>query len=101
MTKNLSFGPDFGSFWPKLRPKKPFSRDLPPLDVIHCCKLSLYAISRKKNKINLRKWQKSSLRLDLGSFGPNLGPKFFCVYFTSTRCQVLFQALIVCNFKEN
>ena len=32
---------------------------LPPLDVMLCCKLSLYAILRKTNKPNLRKWQKT------------------------------------------
>ena len=26
---------------------------------LHCCKLSLYAISRKTNELKLRKWQKS------------------------------------------
>ena len=36
-----------------------FTWILPPLDVRHCCKLSLYAISRKTNKPNLRKWQKT------------------------------------------
>ena len=57
--------------------QKTFLWVLPLLDVIHCCKLSLYAIffkklinvrqccklslhaiSRKHNKVNLRKWQK-------------------------------------------
>ena len=32
---------------------------LPLLDVRNCCKLSLYAISRKTNEPNLRKWQKN------------------------------------------
>ena len=31
---------------------------LPLQNVMHCCKLSLYAISRKTNEANLRKWPK-------------------------------------------
>ena len=45
-----------------------FSLVLPLLDVIDCCKLSSYAISRKTNKPKLRKWQKKP------SFGPKVGP---------------------------
>ena len=44
-------------FWPNL--PKTFLCILPLLDVIHCCKLSLHAISRKTNAWNLRKWQKT------------------------------------------
>ena len=47
---------------------KIFSWTSPLLDVRHSCKLSLYAISRKTNKPNLRKWQKKP------SFGPNFDP---------------------------
>ena len=39
-----------------------FSGVLPLLDVTHCCKLSLYVISRKTNKSNLRKWQKTQFQ---------------------------------------
>ena len=45
------------------------------------------------------------------NFGPGFGPFWpkFCsqnffrefVGFTSTRCYALFQAITVCNFKEN
>ena len=41
---------------------------LPLLDIRNCCKLSLYAISRKTNKSDLTKWQKKTLVL-----GPILG----------------------------
>ena len=51
MTKKPNLGPNFG---PKI-----FLRVLPLLDVIHSCKPSLHAISRKTNKPNLRKWQKT------------------------------------------
>ena len=54
--KNPNFGPDFGPFRPKVGPQKYFLWILPLLHVIHCCKLSLYAILRKTNKPNLRKW---------------------------------------------
>ena len=55
MAKKPNFGPDFGSFWPKFGTQIFFSGVLPPLDVIHCYKLSLYAISRKTNEPHLSK----------------------------------------------
>ena len=51
------------------------------LDVFHCCKLSLYALSRKTNEPNLRKWQKPSVKTEFGPFSPNLGPKKFSCGF--------------------
>ena len=48
--------------------QKFFSRILPPLEVTHCCKLSLYVNSKKTKKTHLRKWQKKT------SFIPNFGP---------------------------
>ena len=47
------------------------------LDVIHCCKVSLHAISRESNEPNLRQWQKSWFRARFCPFCPNLGLKFF------------------------
>ena len=58
MVKKTNFGPDFGPFWPKFGPQKKLSWVLPLTDVIHCCNVSLYAISKKTNEQNLRKWQK-------------------------------------------
>ena len=52
-----NFGPDFGPFWPKSDSKKIFVWVLTILDATHC--ISLYAISRKTTKANLRKWQKT------------------------------------------
>ena len=67
----LNFGPNFGQFDPDLGPEI-FSWILPLLVVRHCCNLSLYAISRKTNEPNLRKWQKNP------NFRPKFGsPKFF------------------------
>ena len=57
--KKPSFGPDLGLFWPKIGSQNFFLWVLPLLDIIHCCKLSFYAISRKTNEPNLRKWQKT------------------------------------------
>ena len=57
--KKRNFEPDFGLFGPNLG-RQIFLWVLPPLDVRHCCKLSLYAISRKTNDTNLRKWRKTS-----------------------------------------
>ena len=39
--------------------------DVRNVDVRNCCKLSLYAISRKAHEPNLRKWQKTSHSLDI------------------------------------
>ena len=56
------------NFKPKFGPQKLFGGILPLLDVRHCCKLSLYTISRKTNEPILRKWQKT---LILGSILPH------------------------------
>ena len=55
--------------------QKLFSWILSPLDVRHCCKLSLYAISKKTNEPNLRRWQKPSFAPP--PFGLNLDHQFF------------------------
>ena len=60
-----NFGPNFG-------PQKSFSWVFPLLVVRNCSKLSSYAIYKKSNKPNLRKWWKTFF-----PFGPNLGPQFF------------------------
>ena len=51
MEENLVSGPNLGPNF--------FSLVLPLLEVRHCCKLSLYALSRKTIEPNLRKWQKT------------------------------------------
>ena len=77
--KKTNFEPGLGQFWPKVGPPKKIFMSLPLLEVIHCCKLSLYAISRKTNEPNLRKWQKYLvLSLMFGPFSPNSAAKFFC-----------------------
>ena len=58
MTKNLVSDPILFPLAQIWAPKFFFLWILPLLDVNHCCKLSLYAISRKTNEPNLRKWQK-------------------------------------------
>ena len=71
--KKTNLGPDFGLFGPNLGAKK-ILLVLTPLNVRHCYKLLLYAISQKTNEQNLRKWQKkTSFRNDFGTFGPNSG----------------------------
>ena len=66
----------FGLFWPNVGPQNFFPWVLPLLDVINFYKLPLYAISRKTNEPNLKKWQKNpSFGVDFGPFDPNLGPK--------------------------
>ena len=75
--KKPNFGSDFSPFLPKFGAQNVFSWAWPLLDAMHCYKLSLYAISRRTNEPNLRKWKKTSFGLDFGPVGPNLGPKFF------------------------
>ena len=74
MAKNLVYGPILAQMWsPKI-----FLWALPLLDVMHWCKLSLYAISRKTSGSKLRKWQKKpSFGPDFGPFGPNLSRRIF------------------------
>ena len=94
-----SFRPSFG---PNLGLHYFFSSVLPLRDVRHCCKLLLYAISRKTNETNIRKCKK---KLILGTIFACLAkiwiPKFFFISVSSSGCLSLWQAIIVCNFKEN
>ena len=53
-------GLQFGSFATKFWFSKFLTWLLPTLDVRHCCNLYLYAISRKTNNSNSRKWRKTS-----------------------------------------
>ena len=77
MAKNLVSGPILARFGPNLVPQI-FLWVLPLLDVMHCCKLSLYAISRKNNAQTLSKWKKTYFSgLILASLAENLGPKNF------------------------
>ena len=76
MAKNL-FPARFCALWPKFCPLKFLLWVLLLLDVIHCCKLSLHAVSRKTNEPNLRKWQKTSFGPDFGPFSPKSGCQFF------------------------
>ena len=59
MAKNLALGPILDCFGP-ISVLKTFLWVLPQLDVIHYCKLSLYAIWTKNNEPNLVKWQKKT-----------------------------------------
>ena len=75
--KKPNFGPNYGPLDPNLD-LQTFFMGLPLPDVRHCCKLSLYVISRKTNEWNLRKWQKHLIKgPDFGSFSPNLCLHFF------------------------
>ena len=76
MVKKLVSGPILSPLAQIWAPKF-FSWTLLLLDVKHCCKLSLYAFSRKTNELNLRKWQKSSFGPNFDLFGLNLGHQFF------------------------
>ena len=71
-SKKLAFKPDFDPFLPKYGPNI-FSFFFflwlsPLLNVMHCCKLSMYTISRKINESN---WENEKKPLVLGSiFAP-------------------------------
>ena len=80
MAKNLVLGPVLAQIWAQ----RFFWWILPVLDVRHCCKVSLYAISRKTNEPSLRKWQKTQFWAQFWlKFGP---PNFFCGFYL---CQYL------------
>ena len=73
MVKKTNYGSNFS---PNMGSKN-FFWVLPLEDFIYCCKLSLYAISRKT-------WENSvetNFRLNCDSFGTNLAPKFFSPVF--------------------
>ena len=94
-----NFRPNFG---PNLDPQM-FFVDLPLLDIRHCCKLSLCAISRENYKINLRKWQKKlSFGPDFGPFDLNLRPKcFFSLDIVASYHCMQFQGKLIKQTWEN
>ena len=57
------------------------------LDVIHCCKLSLYAILRKTNQPNSIKWQKPSFWPRLPNFLWFRQPWDVMVSYHHVQCQ--------------
>ena len=67
-------------FWPVLTQifsPKPFCESFFLIDVIHCCKESLYSILMKTNVSNMKNDKYPSFGPDFGLFGPNFGPKNF------------------------
>ena len=70
---------DFDLLWLKFGPQKIFLCILPQLDVIHSCKLSLYAI--QKNLMNQTsengKKNPPSFGSKFDAFGPNWGHQTF------------------------
>ena len=82
MTKNLVSGLILASL-AQIWATKIFPWILPLLDVRRCCKLSLYAISRKTNEKNLRKWQKTLFQAWFWLLWPKFGPKNFFSWILS------------------
>ena len=67
-----------------------FSWILSLLHVRCCCKLSLYAISRKINELNLRKWQKTQFPDRFCPFEPNVPPRFlFHRFYTNCMSDIV------------
>ena len=95
------FGTQFWPLWHKFEPPQKFSRVLTLLDVEHCCKLSLYGISKKTNESKLKNGKNLVSGLILALLTQIRFPNSFSVGFTSTMCHKLLQAVTVCNFKEN
>ena len=86
----------FWPLWHKFWPKKLFSWILPLLDVRNCYKLSLCASSRKTNKPNLRKWQKSYFRVRFWSLWHKFASKklfrgfyLYCMLEIVTSCHFM------------
>ena len=76
MAKKLILGLIMAQIWsPKF-----LSWILPLLDVLHCYKLSLYAISRKTNEPNLTKWQKTLFRTRFWPPWPKFRPPQFFLW---------------------
>ena len=71
-------------------PLKFFWWVVPLLGLIHCCKLSLYAISRKTNESNLRKWQKNLVLGPIWNLQPKFGLQtFFCGWYLYKMLEVV------------
>ena len=63
-----------------------------------------YHCMQFQKKLTNQTWEKvkkTNFWTDFDIFGPNLEPKFFLIYSTSTSSETLLQATIVCNVKEN
>ena len=73
MTKNLILGPILGHLAQMLASKFVL-RVLHLVVVTHCSKLSCYAISRKTNEQDLRKWPKTWFWTWFWSFWPKFAP---------------------------
>ena len=87
MAKNLLLGTTLAPL-AQIWAQKNFFVDLPVLDVRHCCKLSLYAISKKTNEPNLRKWQKNQFWVQFWHIQPKFGPPIFFskIWLSVARC---------------
>ena len=75
--KSLILGLILTHFGPNLVTKVFSLWALPLLDVIYCCSLTLYAISRKTNEPDLRKWQKIKFLARFWPLWPKFGLSFF------------------------
>ena len=74
-SKNPNFGPNLG-------PQEIFFMVLPQLVLRQCSKLSSYAISRKANKPNLKKQQKTQFQAQfLPALAQIWSQKFFCGFY--------------------
>ena len=82
--KKPNFGPDFGPFGsPNF-----FSWILPLLDIRYCCKVSLYAISKKTYQPSLRKCQKKPSWAQLWPIWSKFGPTILASLVTRHRGQL-------------
>ena len=77
MAKKTNFGSDFWLVWPKFGTAIFFSWILLLLNIMHCCELSFYAISRKAINQTQENSEKPHFGPDLCPLGPNSGRKNF------------------------
>ena len=80
--KKLILGPILDHLAQIWSPPNFFLKVLPLADIIHCCKLLLYAISKKTNKTLLGKWQKTNFGTNFDLFASTFDlQQIFCGFY--------------------
>ena len=86
--QKTSFRTDFGPFGPKLGAKF-FLMKFTSNTCQTLLQANIFAISRKTNEPNLRKWQKTQFRDRFWALWPRFRLHFFFLNFISATCQAL------------
>ena len=89
MAKTLVSGAILAQICPLL-PKKKLLGVLHLQDAMHCYRLPLYAVSRKTNETNFRKWQKNKFWDRFWNLRPKFGPQtFLCGWYLYKMLEVV------------